>query len=72
MFSLSVESSDEDVSQGNQYLHALVSLNALSGLLSDMYLTPAFSHGRNHASVLAAFVAAKGDEVLNGLGKLHR
>ncbi|KAK5816821.1 hypothetical protein F5H01DRAFT_405347 [Linnemannia elongata] len=66
------QSSDEDVAQGNQYLHALVSLNALSGLLSDMYLTPAFSHGRNHASVLAAFVAAKGDEVLNGLGKLHR
>ncbi|KAF8948924.1 hypothetical protein BGZ47_001133 [Haplosporangium gracile] len=66
------ESSDEDVAQGNLYLHALVSLNALSGLLSDMYLTPAFSHGRNHASVLAAFVAAKGDEVLSGLGKLHR
>ncbi|KAF9118932.1 hypothetical protein BGW39_000739, partial [Mortierella sp. 14UC] len=65
-------SSDEDVAQGNRYLHALISLNALSGLLSDMYLTPAFSHGRNQASVLAAFIAAKGDRVLDGLGKLHR
>ncbi|KAK3832797.1 MAG: hypothetical protein J3R72DRAFT_372754, partial [Linnemannia gamsii] len=65
-------STEEDIALGNRYLHALVSLNALSGLLSDMYLTPAFSHGRNQASVLAAFVAAKGDKALNGLGKLHR
>ncbi|KAG0275588.1 hypothetical protein BGZ95_008615 [Linnemannia exigua] len=65
-------STQEDIAQGNRYLHALVSLNALSGLLSDMYLTPAFSHGRNQAAVLAAFVAAKGDKALNGLGKLHR
>ncbi|KAF9927616.1 hypothetical protein FBU30_003038 [Linnemannia zychae] len=64
--------SNADTTQGNMYLHALVSLNALSGLLSDMYLTPAFSHGRNQASVLAAFVAAKGDKVLDGLGRLHR
>ncbi|KAF9096459.1 hypothetical protein BGX23_011187 [Mortierella sp. AD031] len=63
---------DADVAQGNKLLHALVSLNALSGLLSDMYCTPAFSHGRNHASVLSAFVTAKGDKVLDGLGKLHR
>ena len=40
--------------------------------MSDMYCAPAFSHGRNSTSVLAAFVSAHGDEALAGLGQLHR
>lgn len=53
-------------------LRALINLHALSGLLSDMYCAPAFAHGRNSGSVLAAFVKAQGDQALSGLGQLHR
>ncbi|KAG0215073.1 hypothetical protein BGX33_001508 [Mortierella sp. NVP41] len=66
------DSSEEDVSRGNNMLRSLISLHAFSGLLSDMYCAPTFSHGRNSAAVLAAFVSAKGDEALAGLGQLHR
>ncbi|KAF9960631.1 hypothetical protein BGZ70_008530 [Mortierella alpina] len=65
-------SSDEDVARGNSILRSLISLTGLSGLMSDMYCAPAFSHGRNSSSVLAAFVSAHGDEALAGLGQLHR
>ncbi|KAF9293048.1 hypothetical protein BGZ74_011879, partial [Mortierella antarctica] len=64
--------SESDVAQGNTILSSLISLHALSGLLSDMYCAPAFSHGRNSASVLSAFVTAQGDKALSGLGQLHR
>ncbi|KAF9909831.1 hypothetical protein EC991_008002 [Linnemannia zychae] len=64
--------SDEDVNKGNNLLRSLISLHAFSGLLSDMYCAPTFSHGRNSAAVLAAFVSAQGDEALAGLGQLHR
>ncbi|KAG0034694.1 hypothetical protein BGZ82_005652, partial [Podila clonocystis] len=64
--------SESDVAQGNAILSSLISLHALSGLLSDMYCAPAFSHGRNSASVLSAFVTAQGDKALSGLGQLHR
>jgi E3 ubiquitin-protein ligase HUWE1 len=37
-----------------------------------MYCAPTFSHGRNSAAVLAAFVSAQGDQALAGLGQLHR
>ncbi|KAH7042417.1 hypothetical protein BKA57DRAFT_398309 [Linnemannia elongata] len=66
------DSSDEDVSRGNNMLRSLISLHAFSGLLSDMYCAPTFSHGRNSAAVLAAFVSAHGDQALAGLGQLHR
>ncbi|KAF9143356.1 hypothetical protein BG015_000457, partial [Linnemannia schmuckeri] len=66
------DSSDEDVSRGNNMLRSLISLHAFSGLLSDMYCAPTFSHGRNSAAVLAAFVSAQGDLALAGLGQLHR
>ncbi|KAG0297593.1 hypothetical protein BGZ96_005696 [Linnemannia gamsii] len=65
-------SGDEDVSRGNNLLRSLISLHAFSGLLSDMYCAPTFSHGRNSAAVLAAFVSAQGDQALAGLGQLHR
>ncbi|KAG0319507.1 hypothetical protein BGZ97_002029 [Linnemannia gamsii] len=65
-------SHDEDVSRGNSLLRSLISLHAFSGLLSDMYCAPTFSHGRNSAAVLAAFVSAQGDQALAGLGQLHR
>ncbi|KAG0205736.1 hypothetical protein BGX28_002703 [Mortierella sp. GBA30] len=65
-------STDAEIAEGNQILRSLVSLHALSGLLSDMYCAPAFSHGRNSASVLSAFVSAQGDMALTGLGQLHR
>lgn len=64
--------SESDLAQGNAILSSLISLHALSGLLSDMYCAPAFSHGRNSASVLSAFVTAQGDKALSGLGQLHR
>ncbi|KAG0340869.1 hypothetical protein BG000_010885 [Podila horticola] len=64
--------SENDAAQGNAILSSLISLHALSGLLSDMYCAPAFSHGRNSASVLSAFVTAQGDKALSGLGQLHR
>ncbi|KAF9935205.1 hypothetical protein FBU30_006290 [Linnemannia zychae] len=63
---------DEAVARGNNLLRSLISLHAFSGLLSDMYCAPTFSHGRNSAAVLAAFVSAQGDEALSGLGQLHR
>lgn len=66
------ESSDAEVEQGNKTLRSLISLYGLSGLISDMFCAPAFSHGRNAASVLQAFVAAQGDKALAGLGRLHR
>ncbi|KAG0374236.1 hypothetical protein BGX24_010655 [Mortierella sp. AD032] len=66
------DSSIEDVNKGNDLLRSLISLHAFSGLLSDMYCAPTFSHGRNSAAVLAAFVSAQGDEALAGLGQLHR
>ncbi|KAG0268219.1 hypothetical protein BGZ95_002557, partial [Linnemannia exigua] len=64
--------STEDINKGNDLLRSLISLHAFSGLLSDMYCAPTFSHGRNSAAVLAAFVSAQGDEALAGLGQLHR
>lgn len=67
-----VASSEEDLERGNTMLRALINLHALSGLLSDMYCAPAFAHGRNSGSVLAAFVKAQGDLALLGLGQLHR
>ncbi|KAF9145192.1 hypothetical protein BGX30_010067 [Mortierella sp. GBA39] len=66
------DSSDGDISRGNNMLRSLISLHAFSGLLSDMYCAPTFSHGRNSAAVLAAFVSAQGDQALAGLGQLHR
>ncbi|KAI8349558.1 hypothetical protein B0O80DRAFT_501281 [Mortierella sp. GBAus27b] len=66
------DSSDAEVEQGNKTLRSLISLYGLSGLISDMFCAPAFSHGRNSASVLQAFVAAQGDKALAGLGQLHR
>ncbi|KAG0302120.1 hypothetical protein BGZ98_007782, partial [Dissophora globulifera] len=63
---------ESEVSLGNDALRNLISLHALTGLISDMFCAPAFSHGRNSASVLAAFVDAHGDEALAGLGHLHR
>lgn len=69
---LGLDLSEDDVAQGNAILSSLISLHALSGLLSDMYCAPAFSHGRNSASVLSAFVTAQGDKALSGLGQLHR
>ncbi|KAF9362900.1 hypothetical protein BGX34_005286 [Mortierella sp. NVP85] len=66
------ESSNAQVEQGNTTLRSLISLYGLSGLISDMFCAPAFSHGRNAASVLQAFVAAQGDKALIGLGQLHR
>ncbi|KAF9353291.1 hypothetical protein BGX26_008924 [Mortierella sp. AD094] len=66
------ESSEAEIEQGNRTLRSLISLYGLSGLLSDMFCAPAFSHGRNSASVLAAFVDAEGDKALSGLGQLHR
>ncbi|KAF9206640.1 hypothetical protein BGZ49_002096 [Haplosporangium sp. Z 27] len=65
-------SSDDDIARGNRILRNLTSLHALSGLVSDMFCAPAFSHGRNSASVLAAFVNAQGDKALAGFGQLHR
>ncbi|KAF9997246.1 hypothetical protein BGZ79_009053 [Entomortierella chlamydospora] len=65
-------SSEEDIARGNSILRNLTSLHALSGLISDMFCAPAFSHGRNSASVLAAFVNAQGDRALAGFGQLHR
>ncbi|KAI7827971.1 hypothetical protein BC939DRAFT_76403 [Gamsiella multidivaricata] len=62
----------EDVVRGNEILRSLISLHALSGLISDMFCTPAFSHSRNSASVLTAFVNAQGAPALAGLGQLHR
>ncbi|KAF9918729.1 hypothetical protein BX616_006259 [Lobosporangium transversale] len=66
------ESSEDVISKGNDILRNLTSLHALSGLISDMFCASAFSHGRNSASVLAAFVDAQGDKALAGLGQLHR
>ncbi|KAF9998708.1 hypothetical protein BGZ65_005821, partial [Modicella reniformis] len=66
------DSSEAEVEQGNKTLRSLVSLYGLSGLISDMFCAPAFSHGRNAPSVLTAFVAAQGDKALAGLGQLHR
>ncbi|KAF9186277.1 hypothetical protein BGZ51_006019 [Haplosporangium sp. Z 767] len=66
------ELDESELEEGNRILRTLVSLHALSGLLSDMYCAPAFSHGRNSASVLSAFVTAQGDKALTGLGQLHR
>ncbi|KAF9173026.1 hypothetical protein BGX20_004283 [Mortierella sp. AD010] len=68
----SLESSEAEIEQGNRTLRSLISLYGLSGLLSDMFCAPAFSHGRNSASVLAAFVDAEGDKALTGIGQLHR
>ncbi|KAG0347069.1 hypothetical protein BG004_000179 [Podila humilis] len=64
--------SASEVEEGNLILRSLISLHALSGLLSDMYCAPAFSHGRNSASVLTAFATPDGDAALSGLGQLHR
>ncbi|KAF8929383.1 hypothetical protein BGZ58_008999, partial [Dissophora ornata] len=70
---IDISDADEDtVSSGNAIMRNLISLHALSGLISDMFSAPAFSHGRNSASVLAAFVNAHGDKALAGLGQLHR
>ncbi|KAI1319340.1 hypothetical protein EDD11_004206 [Mortierella claussenii] len=66
------ESSNEVVARGNSILRNLTSLHALSGMISDMFCAPAFAHGRNSASVLAAFAEIQGDQALAGLGKLHR
>ncbi|KAF9277395.1 hypothetical protein BGZ68_009323 [Mortierella alpina] len=65
-------STEADIANGNRILGALISLHALSGLLSDMFCAPAFSHGRNSSSVLSAFISADGDKVLAELGQLHR
>ncbi|KAF9934938.1 hypothetical protein BGZ67_003626 [Mortierella alpina] len=65
-------STEAEIADGNRILGALISLHALSGLLSDMFCAPAFSHGRNSASVLSAFITADGHKVLTGLGQLHR
>ncbi|KAF9958077.1 hypothetical protein BGZ70_009313 [Mortierella alpina] len=65
-------STEAEIADGNRILGALISLHALSGLLSDMFCAPAFSHGRNSASVLFAFINANGHKVLAGLGQLHR
>ncbi|KAF9951518.1 hypothetical protein BGZ72_006995 [Mortierella alpina] len=65
-------STETEIADGNRILGALISLHALSGLLSDMFCAPAFSHGRNTASVLSAFHQADGHKVLAGLGQLHR
>ena len=67
-----IDADEDTVSSGNAILRDLISLHALSGLISDMFSAPAFSHGRNSASVLAAFVNAHGDKALAGLGQLHR
>ncbi|KAI7822225.1 hypothetical protein BC939DRAFT_194256 [Gamsiella multidivaricata] len=66
------DSSEAEMDQGNKTIRSLISLYGLSGLMSDMFCAPTFSHGRNSASVLSAFIAARGDEALAGLGQLHR
>ncbi|KAF9571966.1 hypothetical protein EC968_010503 [Mortierella alpina] len=65
-------STETEIADGNRILGALISLHALSGLLSDMFCAPAFSHGRNSSSVLFSFINADGHKVLAGLGQLHR
>ncbi|KAI8600747.1 hypothetical protein EDD21DRAFT_306070, partial [Dissophora ornata] len=67
-----IDLTEAEIKQGNKILRSLITLYGLSGLLSDMFCAPAFSHGRNSAAVLMAFVAAQGDKALAGLGQLHR
>ncbi|KAG0309262.1 hypothetical protein BGZ98_004111 [Dissophora globulifera] len=66
------ESTQSEIEQGNKTIRSLITLYGLSGLLSDMFCAPTFSHGRNSAAVLSAFISAKGVMALEQLGQLHR
>ncbi|RIA89170.1 hypothetical protein C1645_825193 [Glomus cerebriforme] len=59
------------VEEANKTFRSLISLHGYIGLLSDVYCTPIFSHGKSASSVIEAFVGSD-SEVIPSLGKLHR
>ncbi|CAI2172902.1 16430_t:CDS:10, partial [Funneliformis geosporum] len=59
------------VEEANKTFRSLITLHGYVGLLSDVYCTPVFSHGKNASSVIEAFVGSD-SEVIPSLGKLHR
>ncbi|CAG8537775.1 15360_t:CDS:10, partial [Funneliformis caledonium] len=59
------------VEEANKTFRSLITLHGYIGLLSDVYCTPVFSHGKNASSVIEAFVGSD-SEVIPSLGKLHR
>ncbi|GBC34534.2 DUF913-domain-containing protein [Rhizophagus irregularis DAOM 181602=DAOM 197198] len=59
------------VEEANKTFRSLITLHGYVGLLSDVYCTPVFSHGKSVSSVIEAFVGPD-SEVIPSLGKLHR
>jgi len=71
MFLLKLEKDVAKVEEANKAFRSLISLHGYVGLLSDVYCTPVFSHGKSASSVIEAFVL-NDSEIIPSLGKLHR
>ncbi|KAI0318271.1 hypothetical protein OF83DRAFT_1262061 [Amylostereum chailletii] len=57
---------------GDELFRKLIALNIRIMLLSDVYTTVGFAHGRPSAGLLQAIVSKSGPDVLPDLGALHR
>ncbi|KAF0392672.1 E3 ubiquitin-protein ligase HUWE1 [Gigaspora margarita] len=65
------ETDTTKIEEANKTFRTLITLHGYVGLLSDVYCTPVFSHGKSASSVIDAFIGTDND-VLPTLGKLHR
>ncbi|KAG6850146.1 hypothetical protein H0H93_000531, partial [Arthromyces matolae] len=67
-----VEINDEDVGDANRRFRDLVTLHIRVTLLSDVFSTAGYAHGRAAISLLLNLMSSMSLDVLNNLGALHR
>ncbi|KAI0766838.1 hypothetical protein BD413DRAFT_614840 [Trametes elegans] len=66
-----VEFAGDDEAKANERFRKLITLHIRTSLLSDIYATAGYSHGRASATLLQALVGPK-PSLLADLGSLHR
>ncbi|CAK5281578.1 unnamed protein product, partial [Mycena citricolor] len=69
---LLVDPSEETQTEANAMFRSLVTLHIRLTLLSDVFTTAGFAHGRAAISLLQMFMSHSTNETLKGLGSLHR
>nr|CAG8455076.1 13988_t:CDS:10 [Entrophospora candida] len=60
------------IEAANKTFRTLITLHGYVGLLSDVYCSTVFSHGKSVSSSLIEAFVGNDNEILSSLGKLHR
>ncbi|KZT10978.1 uncharacterized protein LAESUDRAFT_721398 [Laetiporus sulphureus 93-53] len=67
-----VTDSAEEVTRANLRLRQLITLHIRTSLLSDIYATAGYSHGRAASALLQSLTGPSARDILSQLGTLHR